>query len=69
MKYRIMKNERGVYRIKVKKWYGWSWMADEDGNICWTSSYNSAEELVTEAIDAPELEAMRHRWHVVKEME
>lgn len=77
MKYRIMKNKRGRYRILGKKWHGWSWILGEWApgphkdrpDIFETDTFQSAEDYVTEMMEAKDWAAKANDWNLIRELE
>ena len=75
MKFRIMKNKRGRYRVRIKKWYGWAWVLGEwvpnthKPDTFETDTFQAAEDYVQEIMEAKDWVAKSNDWSLIKEME
>jgi hypothetical protein len=70
-----MKNKRGRYRVRIKKWYGWSWVlgafkTDTHGpDVFETDSFQGAEDYVHTLMEAKGWADKAKDWSLIREME
>lgn len=75
MKYRIMKNGKGIYRVRIKRFYGWAWVLYPMGpsghkpQTFEAGSFMAAEDYVTELMEAQSWVDKANDWQIISELE